>query len=120
MQDVNINRVLSPRTSTLASYCAYSNPNCFITFTSGQQKLWANGEEFRIKGINWYGSESRSGPPEGLDEHGVEFYLDFLSSNGFNAIRLLFNHESIIVNAAIDVGMAGQAKELVGLRYLDM
>ena len=32
-------------------------------------KLYANGEPLHIKGVNWFGSEGRSGPPLGLDKH---------------------------------------------------
>lgn len=46
---------------------------------------------FSIKGINWYGSESRTGPPGGLARHPVRWYMDFLKRNNFNAIRFLFN-----------------------------
>ena len=27
--------------------------------------LYANGRQFHIKGVNWFGSEGRSGPPLG-------------------------------------------------------
>ena len=33
------------------------------------RKLYANGEVLNIKGVNWFGSEGRSGPPLGLDKH---------------------------------------------------
>ena len=29
--------------------------------------LYANGEKLHIKGVNWFGSEGRAGPPLGLD-----------------------------------------------------
>ena len=32
-------------------------------------KLYANGVRLHIKGVNWFGSEGRSGPPLGLDKH---------------------------------------------------
>lgn len=52
-------------------------------------KIYANGELFSIKGVNWFGSEAFNGPPGGLDKHSVSWYLDFLERNEFNAIRLL-------------------------------
>ena len=33
-------------------------------------RLYANGERLYIKGVNWFGSERRSGPPLGLDRRG--------------------------------------------------
>ena len=58
-------------------------------------KLYANGERLHIKGVNWFGSEGRSGPPLGLDKHNIAWYMKFLRDNGFNAIRFLFNHENM-------------------------
>ena len=52
-------------------------------------KIYANGELFSIKGVNWFGSEAFNGPPGGLDKHSVGWYLDFLERHEFNAIRLL-------------------------------
>ena len=40
-----------------------------MRFTAIGSKLYANGERLHIKGVNWFGSEGRSGPPLGLDKH---------------------------------------------------
>ena len=37
-----------------------------IDFVAYDDKLYANGEPFSLKGANWWGSESRNGPPGGL------------------------------------------------------
>ena len=52
--------------------------------------LFVNGVPLSIKGVNWFGSESYGGPPGGLTEHTIDFYLDFLQEHKFNALRLLF------------------------------
>ena len=71
-------------------------------FQSMDGKLYANGQPFHVKGINWYGSEHRTGAPAGLHKHSIDYYMDWLASKGFNAIRLLFNHESVVTNPPIE------------------
>ncbi|KAL1500419.1 hypothetical protein AB1Y20_013076 [Prymnesium parvum] len=109
-----------PTARPLGAFCANGNPRCFLKLSSRMGKLWANGEELHLKGINWFGSESRTGAPDGLGVHTVEYYMDFLSLHGFNAVRLLFNHESVIKDGVIEPATAGKAAELVGLSYLEM
>ena len=62
--------------------------------------LFVNGVPLSIKGVNWFGSESYGGPPGGLTEHTIDFYLDFLQQHKFNALRLLFNHQSVAAATA--------------------
>ena len=62
-----------------------------LRFEAKQGKLFAEDKEFAVKGINWYGSEDRTGAPTGLDHHSIDWYMDFLAENQFNGIRLLFN-----------------------------
>lgn len=58
-------------------------------------QLIAGATPFALKGANWFGSETFSGPPNGLDKHSIGWYLDFLQRHRFNAIRVLFAHEFI-------------------------
>ena len=90
--------------------------------------LFANGERLHIKGVNWFGSEGRSGPPLGLDKHPISWYMEFLKRHGFNAIRFLFNHDSVLGDAMLEapnekvygVGAPWEAPELAHYSYLDM
>lgn len=87
--------------------------------------LFAN-EEFRfsIKGVNWFGSEAYNGPPGGLDEHSIGWFMDFLQRHDFNAIRLLFNHEHVLKNDLVELKSDGEHGDgeqgLHGLRYLEV
>ena len=91
-------------------------------------KLYANNVEFQIKGVNWFGSENRAGPPLGLDRHNISWYVNWLADRKFNAIRLLFNHEMILANTPLEKpnrirygpDAKWEAPELEGYRYLDM
>jgi hypothetical protein len=59
-----------------------------LNFTSEQGGLYVNGNRLRLKGTSWFGFETSVGAPHGLWSKSYSFFLDFLSSNGFNAIRV--------------------------------
>ena len=91
-------------------------------------RLYANGERLHIKGVNWFGSEGRSGPPLGLDKHQIAWYMRFLKENQFNAIRFLFNHQAVLEDAKLEPpneakygkGAPWEAPELQNYAYVDM
>lgn len=63
-------------------------------FTTRNHRLYyKNQTEFLLKGINYAGFESYCYAPHGLWEHDIDFYLDFVQENEFNAIRLPFSYE---------------------------
>ena len=86
--------------------------------TTRDGALYANGERIRLKGANWFGSEAYNGPPNGLQHHTADFYLDFLASHRFNALRLLFNHEQVLKDEIVDAPEG--AAFLFQTRYVDM
>ena len=75
-----------------------------------------------------FGSEGRSGPPLGLDKHNIAWYMKFLKDNNFNAIRFLFNHETVLHDMTLEPpneakygrGAPWEAPELERYKYLDM
>ena len=44
-------------------------PELSIEFRGEKGQILANGKKFYIKGVNWFGTEGRAGPPLGLDVH---------------------------------------------------
>lgn len=63
-------------------------------YTSRNQTiLYEDKIEVRIKGINYFGFESDCRAPQGLWIHDLDFYLDFVKENNFNAIRVPFSYE---------------------------
>ena len=60
-------------------------------------------------------------------EHKIAWYMRFLKENGFNAIRFLFNHETILADSTLEppneakygVGAPWEAPELEAMKYLD-
>ena len=99
-----------------------------VRFEGRNGVLYANDVVFNIKGVNWYGSENRAGPPLGLDRHNISWYVDWLAERKFNAIRLLFNHEMILSDPPLEPpnkirygpNAQWEAPELKGYHYLDM
>lgn len=97
-----------------------------IIFQAKQGRIYGNGKTFDIKGINWYGAEARTGTPGGLGQNSVQFYMKFLAANGFNAIRLPFNHQSILLSAdpssapPLDTDGLTYTPELQGKTYIEM
>ena len=89
-----------------------------LDFIGRDGKLYANTIQFNIKGCNWFGSEAYNGPPNGLDEHSIEWYLDFLKKHDFNAIRLLFNHEHVLKDDIVETPQ--RERLLFQTRYVRM
>lgn len=71
-------------------YCAMA------TFSVTKNKLFYNEQEYRIKGINWFGIETICNVPHGLWIHNTEFYMDTIRNLAFNSIRVPFSYEVAI------------------------
>ena len=91
-----------------------------LNFRGTRGRLYADGRQFTIKGLNWFGSEGGNVPPGGLQAHPASWYMQFMASRGFNAIRFLFNHENMLLDRPLDqVAMYG-AQLLAGASYSQM
>lgn len=100
-----------------------SPPAGIIDFEGHDGVVYATGPSgkavpFSFKGANWFGSEAYNGPPNGLAENSIGFYLDFLRKHDFNAIRLLFNHEHVLKDDIVDAPR--REKLLFQVRYVQM
>eukprot|EP00965_Chrysotila_dentata_P085518 2821113-Pleurochrysis_carterae.AAC.10 len=49
--------------------------------------LYGNGQQFTVKGVNWYGAEDRNAKIGGLDTHGLEYYFHFLQTQAPTAYQ---------------------------------
>lgn len=88
-------RLIDPRfVLSLFSLLCVALPDSNGYFTTRNHRLFYNNDtEFALKGINFAGFESDCFAPHGLWEHDIDFYLDFIAENKFNAIRLPFSYE---------------------------
>ena len=99
-----------------------------IHFEGRDGVLNGNGKPFHVKGVNWVGSEGRAGPPLGLDKHQISWYMEWLRTHKFNAIRLLFNHEMMLADSPLEppntevygANAPWESPELEGFHYLEM
>ena len=100
----------------------------FINFRGEDGSLTANCEPFSFKGLNWYGSEGVNGVLEGLNHFTMSYYFEFMRKHRFNAMRFLFNHQSVLNNAPIPTTIINPIKnpDLIsmetghGVPYIEM
>ena len=61
----------------------------------------ADGSEFPVKGISWYGMEENYAF-SGLEKASLGFFLDFLRDQNFNALRAALRHQHPRRQGAVD------------------
>ena len=59
--------------------------------TSGNQIMDSNGEEVRLKAVNWFGMEGYLGVPDGLYIRNWQSMMEQMQEVGFDSIRLPFS-----------------------------
>jgi endoglucanase len=57
-------------------------------------KIYRNNEVYTLKGVNWFGYDNGCNLVNGLWEHNMVWYLDFIRSNNFNTLRIPFSYET--------------------------
>lgn len=72
-----------------------------LDFSGFAGLLLAGGRPFSFKGVTWPGGETEAALPYGLTLKSMDFYMDFLRRERFNAIRLPFAHQSVLDNAPV-------------------
>jgi len=80
---------------------ADQSQSCFesFSFTSEHGELNVNGVAFVLKGASWFGFETSNNVFHGLWARDYHDLLQFLSSNGFNAIRVPFYLDLVLHDA---------------------
>lgn len=89
-------------------------------FSTHGTKLRMAGQPIQIKGASWFGAEGPSKVPDGLWVNDVPFYLKFLASHGFNAVRLPFALDNVLSNAVPSGDLVKAAPSLRNLHMLDV
>ncbi|KAL3915782.1 MAG: hypothetical protein SGPRY_007084, partial [Prymnesium sp.] len=79
-----------------------------------------DGSAIHLKGVSWFGLEGTGKVPDGLWVNSLDFYLDFLAENKFNALRLPFALDSVLTNPKPAREMMQAAPELWGLDYMSV
>ncbi len=71
--------------------------------TDGARLLSEDGAEQRIRAVSWFGMETETCAPHGLDEVSLDAVLSSIASMGFNTVRLPFS--SACLTAATSTGV---------------
>lgn len=65
-----------------------------LNFEARNSLILLNGKRFDVRGVNWFGSEGDALLPLGLNLRSIDDILAFIAHQGFNAVRILFNHKA--------------------------
>lgn len=80
--------------------------------------LDARGRRVQLKAVNWFGAESASLTPGGLDRQPLESLAALIKSGGFNAVRLPWCNEMVERNPVVDADLVAANPALRGRRVL--
>mmetsp|Transcript_17870 Transcript_17870/g.19901 ORF Transcript_17870/g.19901 Transcript_17870/m.19901 type:complete len:393 (+) Transcript_17870:14-1192(+) len=108
---------------TIYAWAGCSAPEAFELTSSGGH-LHANGERFYLKGLSWFGFETTNNVCHGLWAQDYKTLLDFIKTNGFNAMRLPFYLELVLNNTTMPdsinyYNMNEDLKNLTSMQVLD-
>lgn len=87
--------------------------------TAGTQILDAQGQPVRIAAVNWYGAESATWVPGGLDFQPYTTIMNTIKLLGYNTIRLPFSNELVERDPIVRRGVAANP-EFRGLHALQV
>lgn len=71
---------------------------CGPDFTASRGLVLLNGKKLHVKGVSWFGFEGDNAIADGLWQHSVDSYLDFLVANQFNALRMPLAFNNVLLN----------------------
>ena len=69
-----------------------------LKFEARNSLVIVDGKQFDVRGVNWFGSEGEAAVPLGLNLRSIDNIFGFISKQGFNAVRILFNHQAALQN----------------------
>jgi endoglucanase len=77
-------------------------------YTSKDGKIFRDGNEILIRGINWFGFESPNYCVDGLWANSAQKLFDVLTNNGINAVRLPLSVELLLNLDGVRVGSVNE------------
>jgi endoglucanase len=90
--------------------------------TSGSQILDAQNQPVRIAGVSWFGLETQTYAPHGLDVRGYKNMLDQIKSLHYNAVRLPYSTQLFDPASkpnTVNYDLNPDLKDLSGLQIMD-
>lgn len=95
-------------------------PGCF--FTSGNKIMNAANQEIRLSGLNWFGFETPSNAPHGLEVRNWRSILTQIKDQGYGVIRLPFSNamlEADVKPSNINYTINPDLEGLTSLQVMD-
>ena len=89
-------------------------------FTAIGSSIRMGGTAIKLKGVSWFGAEGIGHVPDGLWANTLDFYLEFLMENDFNALRLPLALDTVMANPTPTKKMLQAESGLWELNYLDI
>jgi endoglucanase len=80
----------------------------------------ASGHEIRLTGVNWFGFETSTFAPQGLEQRNWQDMLDQIKATGFNAIRLPYSSQLLDQSPSPTGINYSKNPDLRGLRGVDL
>ncbi|HEY2407581.1 MAG TPA: cellulase family glycosylhydrolase [Polyangiaceae bacterium] len=88
--------------------------------TSSRFIVDANGARIKLAGVNWYGAESATLIPDGLQLNERHAIAKLIHDMGFNSVRLPWCNELVATNPVADATRLGKNPDLVGKSALEV
>ena len=80
----------------------------------------ANGDRFKLAGVNWYGAESATFIPDGLALKHRREIAKLIRTMGFNSVRIPWCNEMVATDPTVDPARVTQNPDLVGKTALEV
>src|SRR3990172_1695531 len=99
-----------------------TTPGLNFLHTDGTKIVDAQGKEFKLTGVSWFGLETDTLSPHGLWARNYQEILDQVVKLGYNSIRLPFSNHLFNDNLkpqGIDFSLNPDLKGLNGLQIMD-
>lgn len=88
--------------------------------TESRWILDAQGERFKLAGVNWYGAESATLVPDGLAYNERHAIAKLIRKLGFNSVRIPWCNEMVARNPIVDEARVSKNPDLVGKSTLEV
>ncbi len=95
---------------------------CGPLHTDGAQIKNAQGQTVELTGVNWFGFETQTFAPQGLNVRNYQDMLDQMAHLGFNTLRLPYSNQLFdpsSVPTGINYGLNPDLRGLQGLALMD-
>jgi endoglucanase len=111
-----------PANGASADLASGTPHSCGPLHTEGNQIQNAQGHTVVLTGVNWFGFETQTFAPQGLDVRNYQDMLDQMAHLGFNTLRLPYSNQlfdSASIPTAINYTLNPDLRGLQGLALMD-